>query len=210
MKKITVLLITLALFAGCSGNKSENEKTAPVVVKTGTVLYQQASQKLINSFGNSLKGELLAAMKDGGATAAIHSCATSAPEIAAQFSNEVITIRRVSDKNRNPQNNANAHEIEIMTNFGTENAPLFFEEMTNTEAGQTYHFYQPIRTGKLCLNCHGSKEIIKPEIYELITETYPGDLAVGYAEGDLRGMFVVEMKLPEAEAIIQNLVADSL
>lgn len=210
MKKLTVVMIFFALIAGCSGNKTEQEKTEPTEAQNASTEFQQASQKLIGSFGKALKGELLAAMNEGGPVAAINTCAQSAPEIAAQFSNEAITIRRVSDKNRNPQNGASDHEKEIMANFATAEMPAYFEETTAGETGEVYHYYQPIKAGKLCLNCHGPKDQLDPKVVKEIEKNYPGDLAVGYAEGDLRGMFVVEMKLPEAEALVKTIVADTL
>lgn len=210
MKKLTVTLIALGLLVGCSGNKTEKDAAEPAMAKTDNLLYQQASQKMIGSFGKALKGELLAAMNEGGPIAAINTCATVAPEIAEQYSNEAVSIRRVSDKNRNLNNGASEYEQQIMAKFAVAEAPAFYEETTDGETGQVYHFYQPIKAGKLCLNCHGPAETLKPDLLTAIKETYPEDLAVGYAEGDLRGMFVVEMKLPEAEELIKTLVADTL
>lgn len=54
---------------------------------------------------------------------------------------------------------------------------------------------KPIFIEKLCLNCHGDPiKDIKEDVYKLIKERYPDDFAVGYKEGDLRGMWVIDKK----------------
>ena len=57
----------------------------------------------------------------------------------------------------------------------------------------SWAWYAPISIGNpLCLTCHGEADALPPAIRDRLAESYPDDRAVGYAEGDLRGAFVVE------------------
>jgi hypothetical protein len=50
------------------------------------------------------------------------------------------------------------------------------------------HYYKPILVQAMCLNCHGSvPDQIQPDVLAKIDSLYPGDLARGYRDGQLRG-----------------------
>jgi hypothetical protein len=51
----------------------------------------------------------------------------------------------------------------------------------------------PIRVGGLCLQCHGQPDDLAPGVVESLERLYPDDQATGFAEGDLRGWFWVEV-----------------
>ena len=54
-------------------------------------------------------------------------------------------------------------------------------------------YYKPIKTGMpTCLKCHGSSAEIESKTLALINEKYPDDKAVGYSQGDLRGMWKIK------------------
>jgi hypothetical protein len=43
-----------------------------------------------------------------------------------------------------------------------------------------------------CLNCHGNAEKdIATKTLEVIMQKYPNDLAIGYKEGDFRGLWKI-------------------
>ena len=48
----------------------------------------------------------------------------------------------------------------------------------------------------LCLQCHGPKEDLAPEVLDRLGALYADDRATGFSEGDLRGAFVVKPQLP--------------
>ena len=53
-------------------------------------------------------------------------------------------------------------------------------------------FFAPILDKGLCLTCHGIVgETLLPENDEKIKTLYPEDKAVGYSEGDLRGVWSI-------------------
>ena len=64
----------------------------------------------VKAFAGSLKGELMAAMKEGGPTKAIEVCNTRAPAITEAASTQGWTLARRSTRLRNPDNRADEWE----------------------------------------------------------------------------------------------------
>lgn len=99
------------------------------------------------------------------------------------------TIKRVSDKNRNPNNNANSEELKYIAQFKKDFAEKKEIKPVVLEKGNKVKFYYPIDTNSMCLQCHGIQ--IKPEVSTQILKLYPQDLAVGYYEGEVRGIWSI-------------------
>ncbi|NNK21683.1 MAG: DUF3365 domain-containing protein, partial [Flavobacteriaceae bacterium] len=63
------------------------------------------------------------------------------------------------------------------------------KEMANDEV----YYYSPITTNAMCLQCHGTpdKEIQQP-VQLALKNYYPEDKAVGYVDGEVRGMWKIQ------------------
>lgn len=68
--------------------------------------------------------------------------------------------------------------------------------MVNQNGQIEFRYLKALRIQKPCLNCHGPREQIKPEVLALLKQVYPNDQATGYQEGDLRGAITVKIPLP--------------
>ncbi len=105
------------------------------------------------------------------------------------------TIKRASDQPRNPNNTANKKELKQIKHFKS----LVAEGKTGKEIqpkvevdGNFVHFYYPILTNKMCLQCHGIKnKEIKPEVLAELAELYPEDQATGYRDNEVRGVWSI-------------------
>jgi hypothetical protein len=54
------------------------------------------------------------------------------------------------------------------------------------------HFYAPIIVQKKCLTCHGEVGVdVTKKSDSIIESYYPKDLATGFKEGDLRGIWSI-------------------
>jgi hypothetical protein len=142
-----------------------------------------------------LGAKLMGAIQEKGPAYAMEFCHTQAIPLTDSMSQHYdARIKRVSDKNRNPNNRANAEERRYIEQFkqavaaGKDPAPVVVS--TNGIA----HFYYPIVTNSMCLNCHGKEKDITPEVKARISRLYPGDLAIGYAENEVRGIWSIELK----------------
>ncbi|MGF1557849.1 MAG: DUF3365 domain-containing protein [Flavobacteriaceae bacterium] len=146
-----------------------------------------------NAAKTTLGKNLLKALGEKGTIGAIEFCNTRALPLTDSISvmNNVV-IKRVSDKPRNPENKANNEELDYITYFkklaiaGKEAKPIVKRE--NDEV----HFYYPITTNAMCLQCHGKPvEQVTPETLSTLKNLYPKDQAVGYDTNEVRGIWVV-------------------
>jgi cytochrome c553 len=95
-------------------------------------------------------------------------------------------IKRISDKNRNQNNQANAEELIYIEKFKKDLAANKDAKPVIVEKGDKVHFYYPILTNAMCLQCHGTSDNIRPEVQMKIKGLYPNDLATGYSENEVR------------------------
>jgi nitrate reductase cytochrome c-type subunit len=105
------------------------------------------------------------------------------------------SIRRVSDKPRNPENQANAKELGIIARFKKAIANNEeYQPVTEIKNGEV-KFYAPITTNSMCLQCHGSSEKdIEPKVLTALTSLYPKDKATGYDVNEVRGIWSITYK----------------
>lgn len=105
------------------------------------------------------------------------------------------TIRRVSNRWRNPADAPNAQELPIIEayEFAAEQGQELREEVFLEDSTEQLIYTRPISIGAgLCLQCHGTagKEL-SPEAASKLRELYPEDKATGYELGEWRGIWKV-------------------
>ncbi|MFA6197016.1 MAG: EAL domain-containing protein [Sulfurimonas sp.] len=116
--------------------------------------------------------------------------AFSSLPISDQFSHSNslnIMIRTVSDRARNPVNNADQLELKAI-NYFKENAQE--KEYFSDSDSEFYQYGHALRIEQKCLLCHGKKE----EAPEFISKKY--EMAYDYKIGEVRG--IVSIKLPKS------------
>jgi len=156
--------------------------------------YRQAAQ----SFGKTLKGELQAAMKQGGPMAAVSVCHERAPEIAAQLSEDTgFTLRRTSLKPRatapTDWERAVLEDFEARRADGESPKTIEWHNVASVDGDEQLRYMKAIGTQGVCLTCHGSN--VDPALQAKIDKLYPDDQATGFAEGDIRGAFSITAPL---------------
>jgi hypothetical protein len=155
---------------------------------------------VIQAFAKELKAELRAGLKAGGPVKAIEVCREKAPQIAKRISAKTgWTIGRTSLRLRNPNNAPDAWEQGVLENFqiqakeGADSGGLVFSDVIQEEGKTVFRLMKGIKTGGLCLKCHGSQ--LSPQLKERLVDLYPYDRATGFKAGDLRGAFTLEKQL---------------
>jgi hypothetical protein len=110
-----------------------------------------------------------------------------APEIAKSVSEQQgVRIGRTSWKLRNAANAAPEWATSLLADRPEEaRAALGPEDVLGVTL--------PIRVASPCLRCHGTPESMADDVREAIAAAYPDDQATGFADGDLRGWFWVEV-----------------
>lgn len=154
---------------------------------------------------SGLMSELTKAMADGGPVPALAVCKDKAPAIAAAVSKEKgVTIRRTALKVRNPENRPDPWETRILKAFesrlaaGEDPSQMEVAEVAEVGGKKVVRFMKAIPTKEFCLRCHGERATMAPEVAAEVAKLYPGDEAVGFKAGDLRGAFSVTRPLPAA------------
>jgi hypothetical protein len=163
----------------------------------------QRALALFDSFQRDLKTELSAAIASGGTAGAIDRCHTVSPALEERLSREGITVRRISDRPRNPAHAPDEFEARALEYWSGELAagrPLA-PRAEQTDAG--VRVMRPILVQGMCLACHGDPEQIEARTLAKIRARYPSDRATGYQEGELRGAFSAtiarEMRSPAVD-----------
>ena len=188
MNKIFLLLVWALplIFANCDSNNknidNDSNSNQEELISKGKVIAQASFTKLSTELKN--------AMGIGGIESAINYCSISAIPLTDSLSRvHNASIRRVSDRYRNPINKPTAEELEVINIYRQQVANNKLAKPLIREVNERQVFYAPINIQELCLNCHGTMNEMPN--YPVIKKTYPDDLAIGYALGDLRGIWSI-------------------
>jgi len=93
-----------------------------------------------------------------------------------------ISIHTVSDRARNPKNNANSDELKAIKFFiNNPNETKYFSD----ENDEFFQYASALRIEPVCLKCHGKKE----NAPQFIQDNYPN--AYDYIVGDVRGIMSI-------------------
>lgn len=130
-------------------------------------------------------------LKQEGAEQALDFCNINAIPLTQQVADKHnISIKRASDKPRNPNNKATKEELKVIMDYKKQLA----NEKTLAPVMEGNHLYVPILTNEMCLKCHGVQSSdIAPKVSDKIKKLYPKDMATGYKQNELRGIFSIKL-----------------
>ena len=145
------------------------------------------SREITKQFAAEMQSALQGAMASGGPVAAIGVCKEIAPAIAARMSAETgAIVSRTSLKVRNPANTPEPWQATILQAFERGDVD---DELFEHYGNNGSRYMKVIRTGAICLNCHGT--VLAADVRQALDEVYPDDQARGYFLDDVRGAFSV-------------------
>lgn len=203
--KATPAIVLVVLAAACGeAPKSSDEAPAPSVVAApiltaadSAAAVQQGSA-IAGSVAQGLAQRLQAELKEKGAYGAVDFCSKTAlvltdSLVATQPAG--VSIKRTSNRIRNPLNRPDTLEAEALAWFDSVHAatgkiPQAYVQAVSTDE---VRFYKPLVIAPFCTQCHGGAGQIEPRVQKILNERYPEDRAVGYKPGDLRGVIRVSM-----------------
>ncbi len=164
-------------------------------IKKEVTDYLAHGQKIANETKMVLGKNLLNALKDKGTIGALEFCNLRALPLTDSVSFALnASVRRVTDKPRNPKNRANKYELEYINELKALHSNGHLLSPRLTEKGDKIIAYYPIETNEMCMKCHGEIDNdIDTQVLSTIKSLYPKDMALGYTSNQIRGIFVVEM-----------------
>lgn len=194
-----IFLTSLLTFVGCK----ENPKSKASVESSESLQkdYTEIGIKYATSTQAELGKNLMAAIQRNGTLGAMEFCNIQAYPITDSMATIHNTkLKRVSDKPRNPNNLASKDELKHIDYFKNMLASdKEYQPIVEQEKGKV-HFYLPIITNQMCLQCHGkSNEQIAPTTMTAIKDLYPQDRAIGYSANEVRGIWSVVFDQEEEE-----------
>lgn len=134
-----------------------------------------------------------------GPAGAIDICREKAPQLARAASEQTgWNIRRVSLRNRSPRAVPDDWERAALADFdrhaaaGQNPATMEKAEIVTDSNGKYYRYMKALPTQALCLDCHGAPEALTPAVRERLAALYPGDRALGYTVGEIRGAITIK------------------
>jgi len=194
---LCALAIASTMLSGCStddpiaSQTKANNFTALASLSDSPAMQKEKAIAGKDKLFQTLLGELTKSMQANGPAESISVCKTRAPEIATAVGEELgIKIGRTSLQLRNPGNTS------------PEWAASFVSSKTETPVSVGLEdgklgVLLPMKLKSNCLLCHGAEETLNKGVVDALAKNYPEDQATGFAEGDLRGYFWVEV---DAEA----------
>lgn len=214
MKNPSVLLVLFVFLFSCKSDRQIDRSIVDEVKKSGEIkkiseadilnhamqwgdeISQEAQQALISALQEAIAGK--------GVEGAIEFCNIEALPITQETADKYqIKVKRVSLKTRNPHNNPDENELQVLEAYAY-NVENNIETRPNVQkigGGETLLYTKAIQIPSgLCLNCHGEPgKDIHEETLNKINELYPDDKATGYKVGDLRGMW--SLYIPKKEVV---------
>ncbi len=190
---ILILLVTMMwwAFASCVPN-------SPALTAEQRAFCERQGIEASQALGKSLLAQLQGAMASGDLTTAFTVCQTAAQPITRATSEQRlgVSIRRTSIKYRNSKNAPDTLDREILKYWQSSKESA--QGLVRQTGPSSARYYGPIFVSEACLNCHGPRESFPRMLTKTLNERYPKDLAHGYALGDLRGAFRVDIDLNKA------------
>lgn len=196
MKPIAFVLIVFISFYSCNdGKKTKNisveEKTASTTVIDTAIYAKSGLEYALNAQAVLGKNLMQAIQKDGtiGALSFCNEMAYYLTDSMAVVQN--VQLKRVSDKPRNQNNQANAEELKYIEAYKNRIAKQELPDPLVTQSNTEVQVYYPILTNAMCLQCHGQPKDIVPSTLKKLTVLYPKDKALGYDLNEVRGIWKV-------------------
>jgi Protein of unknown function (DUF3365) len=187
IKTISKILLYIGILFSCQNN--DKGKDGPLSA-TEQKQYSINGDSIVKLTFDTLRSALQQSMKEKGVAGAIEYCNVNAYAITSLYAKDDIIIRRTAEKYRNPGNAPDSIEKIVFAHyisFIKNKQPL---ENVVLESSGNIHYFKPIILQRMCTNCHGiANSDIQAGVIEEIRKRYPADMATGFSEGDLRGMW---------------------
>ena len=187
--RIYLTLAVSGIFLVQCSKETGNKGVLPKEIIPQKQLTKADFKNIAEETKKNLVTNLTQKISEKGAENALEFCNVNAIPLTKQLEDQHdVMIKRVSDKNRNPDNVANETERKYIDFFKEQ---LVLKQKLEAKFDNGV-FYAPITTNSMCLQCHGSEKDIKPETFAKIKSLYPNDKAIGYQENEMRGLMVIK------------------
>jgi hypothetical protein len=180
-------LLLSVVAVGCGGvtgtAPSSGASADPAVIR-------ERATALITPFKKQLKQALGDAMKTSGPIGAIDVCEIEAPALAEAASTDGARVGRSAVKLRNPKNAPPEWAKPFLDELAASSREDGTFRTTILPDGRL-GYVEAIHLQPMCETCHG--KAVADDVVAALAAKYPNDQATGFATGDFRGVFWVEL-----------------
>lgn len=194
--KWIAVVVAIIFLMGCGGRSEVEDhhvENAENIVSTESVDHKAIGDSIVGLTFDTLKKSLMSKMKAEGPIAAIDYCRSYADVLTTVHQEGSIeSITRTAVRLRNKGNAPDSLEQRILSEYESGWSDENLRTSRVISVGNKVHYFKPIKVLKPCLSCHGDQ--VNHEVLVHIRTKYPADSAIGFKEGDLRGMWHVVFK----------------
>lgn len=190
----TFLLFSIGFgMISCQNPAQQEAEKTPATGAEAPDPYLAKGQQIAASVFGVLSTEVMKSMQAHGVAGTVAYCNEQAyPITDSMASLHQAHIKRTSHKVRNPENAPDSLESIILEKYLALQAKELEMPPQVVQQGESKRFFAPILLAQPCLKCHGIPgETLDQNDLAVIQEYYPEDQAVGFAAGELRGMWSI-------------------
>lgn len=199
MRRIIILSVSLLLLLLPACKQKKPKISEPSISETEAV--REIGAQAATAMTDSLKKKLKIALLEGGPVRAVNVCSQEALALTNAVGNvegHPVSVKRTTFQFRNPANMPDEYEKLALTHFenlikSDVEILTFYIQKIHENGQDFFYYYQPLKTGRLCLACHGQPEEMDEALKQVLGERYPADKATGYKEGEFRGLVRVKV-----------------
>ncbi len=212
---ISILFLTVCLFLfinGC-GEKNNNRNNPAFLEELANREIKKVADadilKAAYSQGSTISenaqkfifSQLQEQLQNGDIESALKFCNTNAYPFTDAIAAETNSVvKRTSFKTRNKSNSPDSLEAMLLDSYlyNVENNLTLDDNVQKMDEEYLLYTKPILLNNPLCLQCHGEVgKDISLENYEIIKNLYPEDEAIGYKQGDFRGMWSIKLSRKE-------------
>lgn len=187
------LVAGMAVGAAAAPHETQAPPTYPAAqAPSGLRPMVQHADLIIVTLQSALLSELVRRLDSEGPADALDACHLAAIPVeqrAARY--EGVVVGRTSAHLRNPANAPPAWASPIVDRYADQ--PKAQVDGFVVDLGDRVGVMRPIREQAICASCHGPQQTLSPGVSARLAQRYPGDRAVGFHDGEIRGWFWVEV-----------------
>lgn len=195
MARISLCVLFVLTVAGAAASRQIAPPPPSYPIASAPEAMRDAIQRgdaIVGAMQTALLAELTKEMQRGGPEGAVKVCHLDATAVAEQVARKQgVAAGRTSHRLRNPTNAPRAWAAPIVTSHAGK--AIAGVDGFVVDLGDRVGLLRPIGFRAACAGCHGPRERLSAGVVKELQDRYPGDQAVGFKDGDIRGWFWVEI-----------------
>jgi mono/diheme cytochrome c family protein len=195
MTRISLYVLFVATLAGAGASRQIAPTAPSYPIGAAPESFRDAVLRgdvIVAAMQSALHAELTKEMQRGGPEGAVKVCHLDATAVSQQVARKQgVAAGRTSHRLRNPTNAPRPWAAPIVASHAGK--PIAGVDGFVVDLGDRVGLLRPIGFRGACAACHGPRERLAPQVLKELQDRYPGDQAVGFKDGDIRGWFWVEI-----------------